>query len=238
MDPNIKEKIEKYAKNDWNFRRRIINDIEYILTYKGRKERSLGPFSQEKWNLLIELGAVRPSHDIVNSKIEILETEMESVKTDVSELFEWKSKRDSVDTSLDWKVANCFYAKTYMGKNTFCSRFFWDRKPYKIVKRFPNLTFKKSAMDFDGKNRKWRFIPHPDICGLCSPIDNLFSKFNENLFKDINKLKEDYHGVEKILSMGLYERFKCEKCDARHLIAIKYKCTNCDSEGWWGYWPS
>ena len=56
-------------------------------------------------------------------------------------------------------------------------------------------------MGFSGKNRKWRFISHPDICGLCNPIDNLFSKFNSTTFNDLKQLQEN---VKKIQSSMKY----------------------------------
>ena len=51
MDSNDKEKIKKFVAEGWNFRRREICRHDYIIAYKGGKEKSLGSYSDEKWNI-------------------------------------------------------------------------------------------------------------------------------------------------------------------------------------------
>ncbi len=48
--------------------------------------------------------------------------------------------------------------------------------------------------------------------------------------KDLIKLKD-------IPIKDLYRNFKCPKCGSKHLMAVNVKCTKCDEESWWGYWP-
>lgn len=43
--------------------------------------------------------------------------------------------------------------------------------------------------------------------------------------------------LERMPITNLYDDFVCNHCGSRHLIAIKYKCTRCGKEGWWGYHP-
>jgi len=45
------------------------------------------------------------------------------------------------------------------------------------------------------------------------------------------------HRLREIPISDLYRKFKCELCNSRHLVAVKFKCTSCRYEGWWGYWP-
>jgi hypothetical protein len=47
----------------------------------------------------------------------------------------------------------------------------------------------------------------------------------------------DMAPFKNILIKSVYEEFKCSKCGSQHLMEIKIKCTECDAERWWGYWP-
>jgi len=42
----------------------------------------------------------------------------------------------------------------------------------------------------------------------------------------------------KIPIPTLHKNYKCSKCGSQEgLIAIKIKCTQCNAESWWGWWP-
>ena len=43
--------------------------------------------------------------------------------------------------------------------------------------------------------------------------------------------------LREIPISNLYRDFKCSLCGSKHLVAVKFKCTKCGYEGWWGYWP-
>jgi predicted transcriptional regulator len=73
----------------------------------------------------------------------------------------------------------------------------------------------------------------------------------EGLEKEFERLKnkiellDEAMGIaaEKLLKLdhlpikNIYDDCVCSHCGSKYLIAIKYKCTRCDTEGWWGYHP-
>ncbi|EMR74281.1 hypothetical protein MCGE09_00648, partial [Thaumarchaeota archaeon SCGC AB-539-E09] len=52
---NREEDIKKYIFDGWNFRRKISKNREYITRRKGQVERSLGPYTDDLWSLILNL---------------------------------------------------------------------------------------------------------------------------------------------------------------------------------------
>jgi len=52
------------------------------------------------------------------------------------------------------------------------------------------------------------------------------------------KTQEMQRSLDRIPTYRLYDRFTCKWCGAKALVAIRIKCTNCDKEDWWGWYPS
>ena len=90
MDSNEEERIKKLVEEGWNFRRREISGHDYIIAYKGGKEKSLGSFSDEKWNLLQEQGVVKtePIQLNGNAGFNLLKAELDAVKSEWKEFIE------------------------------------------------------------------------------------------------------------------------------------------------------
>ena len=57
--------------------------------------------------------------------------------------------------------------------------------------------------------------------------------------QEVYKQIEDISGkLRSTLGYDIGETFKCNACDSEGLVAIRVKCTECDRENWWGWWPS
>jgi len=50
-------------------------------------------------------------------------------------------------------------------------------------------------------------------------------------------LAETVRTVNSIPISNIYERFKCGVCGSKHLVAVRFRCTKCGMESWWGIWP-
>jgi len=69
----------------------------------------------------------------------------------------------------------------------------------------------------------WRIMPSPYYCAMClttleEEIDGLTARFGNSPLADMRK------------------RFSC-KCGAKGMVAVSFKCTKCEQENWWGWWP-
>jgi hypothetical protein len=44
-------------------------------------------------------------------------------------------------------------------------------------------------------------------------------------------------GLNNTPDYNLREEFQCTHCGSKGTVATKHRCTNCEKEGWWGWWP-
>jgi DnaJ-class molecular chaperone len=44
-------------------------------------------------------------------------------------------------------------------------------------------------------------------------------------------------GLNNTPDYNLREEFQCDHCGSKGTVATKHRCTNCEKEGWWGWWP-
>ncbi len=51
------------------------------------------------------------------------------------------------------------------------------------------------------------------------------------------QLKTITQGLRNTLAYDMKKNFKCDCCGADGAVALKIKCTHCDKENWWGWWP-
>ncbi len=50
-------------------------------------------------------------------------------------------------------------------------------------------------------------------------------------------LKAITGGLKNTLGYNLKKNFKCDSCGAEGVVALKVRCTQCEKENWWGWWP-
>lgn len=72
-------------------------------------------------------------------------------------------------------------------------------------------------------DKEWRIKPSPLYCAICSA----------GVEGDIEDLAVC---LREVPSRGLREQFTCE-CGAKGMVALSIKCTKCEKETWWGWWP-
>jgi len=50
------------------------------------------------------------------------------------------------------------------------------------------------------------------------------------------KIEDIEYRLQGTPALGLKHRFKCD-CGASGLVAVRFQCTKCGSESWWGWFP-
>ena len=51
------------------------------------------------------------------------------------------------------------------------------------------------------------------------------------------QLKAVTQGLRNTLAYDIKRNFKCDCCGADGAVALKIRCTHCEKENWWGWWP-
>lgn len=51
------------------------------------------------------------------------------------------------------------------------------------------------------------------------------------------QLKTITQGLRNTLAYDIKKNFKCDCCGADGAVALKIRCTLCEKENWWGWWP-
>jgi chromosome segregation ATPase len=51
------------------------------------------------------------------------------------------------------------------------------------------------------------------------------------------QLKTITQGLRNTLGYDIKKNFKCDACGADGAVALKIRCTHCEKENWWGWWP-
>ena len=51
------------------------------------------------------------------------------------------------------------------------------------------------------------------------------------------QLKTITQGLRNTLGYDIKKNFKCDSCGADGAVALKIRCTHCEKENWWGWWP-
>ncbi|MCL0082301.1 hypothetical protein M1O14_01025 [Dehalococcoidia bacterium] len=59
-----------------------------------------------------------------------------------------------------------------------------------------------------------------------------------NLVKDTNdRFRDIRRGLQGTLSYDIRETFECQHCGSRGYVVGLIKCSECEEENWWGWWP-
>ena len=51
------------------------------------------------------------------------------------------------------------------------------------------------------------------------------------------QLKTITQGLRNTLGYDIKRNFRCDSCGADGAVALKIRCTHCEKENWWGWWP-
>jgi hypothetical protein len=51
------------------------------------------------------------------------------------------------------------------------------------------------------------------------------------------QLKTITQGLRNTLGYDIKKNFRCDSCGADAAVALKIRCTHCEKENWWGWWP-
>jgi chromosome segregation ATPase len=51
------------------------------------------------------------------------------------------------------------------------------------------------------------------------------------------QLKTITQGLRNTLGYDIKKNFKCDSCGADGAVALRIRCTHCEAENWWGWWP-
>lgn len=51
------------------------------------------------------------------------------------------------------------------------------------------------------------------------------------------QLKTITQGLRNTLGYDVKKNFKCDSCGADGAVALRIRCTHCEKENWWGWWP-
>ncbi len=72
------------------------------------------------------------------------------------------------------------------------------------------------------------------------PVQRLSQRL-EAVVKDLQQVNSQVgrvlKGLEGTPDYGVRNSFTCESCGSHGFVAIPMRCTKCDGEGWWGWWP-
>jgi len=171
-----------------------------------------------------EIQELRERVEDVAKSIGRLESKLKSVDSKLAEVggvLEW------LERSLDRRFReDSSEVCTHMDRDGYCVYWTW-KSPVK------GWSMKKLGDRYalNVKAHRW-------VCALCPSFT---TKDLKDAVESVKALWEAFEGlsrrVNQIPILNLYEDFTCSSCGSKHLIAVKFKCTNCGYEGWWGYWP-
>jgi hypothetical protein len=64
------------------------------------------------------------------------------------------------------------------------------------------------------------------------------NELTSTLRKVVKQTANMQKGLEGTPAYNLADEFTCSECGSHGHMAIPVSCTNCNTEGWWGWWPA
>lgn len=158
--------IKAHIDDGWYFRRKRSMGRDYITRRKGQKERSLGPFDEDLWNL-IKRTRVDEASEKASPMTELKLDTMQSEKIDdYLNLYDLLTNRLSIE-----RAAHLMLTCTYKGEDGFCSYWSWSVKPsfYELASKLghENDFSTKEVTGDNGSKRKWFVRALPWFCENC-----------------------------------------------------------------------
>jgi hypothetical protein len=213
------ENMDQFVSEGWKFRVKSVGKNRYIIRYRKKEEKSLGPYSDELWRYITEKAGGSVSQPRRN---EVLLSEIEGLKERVKRL-------EGLGESVRHKSENCPQIGRWYGY-TYCKVLFWEKKPKKLMQVYPQLEFMRIMPDRIEK--KWYVKPHPDICRTCVMLLQVPSTLADDLHKvrrKIDMMDDGLDDVKSSLSLltGSAERRVRDDHDG---------CKHIRSDGYCGWW--
>lgn len=214
---SVSEKIVKFVSEGWKFRIKKVKNHNYIISYQGKKERSLGPYNDSIWKIIERQGGVKATP---RSNTNLLR----------KELGEIKDRLDELETSLDYrhkKFEDCNQIGDWYGFK-YCKALHWEDKPNILMNLNTDLEFKRIKPDY--KKKLWYVSPNQDICGYCvmliqTPIAYKLDK----TYETVNKLRNEFQEIQKDLRI-------INRSAQMRVRDDKYGCKLMSTDGFCTYW--
>jgi hypothetical protein len=155
-----REEIIALTADGWGFRKKERKGKLYISARKGKKEKGLGLYSDELWDIIVKvssglIGKPESPKDSVQTNIGFKEIDNPLIIT-FNEIKHGMSKH---------KMLYCLHVEA----NGFCDYWRLEELP-KHAKQLNKKEFElvfKEVKNVDGKTRFWALNPFPIICGDC-----------------------------------------------------------------------
>jgi hypothetical protein len=116
-----------------------------------------------------------------------------------------------------WKREHCVHMK-----DLFCLQWFWGEKP-DVVYRVGDPLLKEG---------KWYIAPSPERCATCPDYEKQGEVTVSFLQAEIEKIQDTLGST-----LMVRRSFVCSNCGTKGLVAVTLKCTRCNHEDLWGWFP-
>jgi hypothetical protein len=149
----------------------------------------------------------------IDKKIDSLQATMTELQTTISDLGRWKKE-------------HCIHFI-----DNYCRHWFSNAKPalpYQIGEPLQ-------------KDEKWYMNPNYLRCAACPEYHQQGTRTQADLERRLRTAERRLGDLTSRLDatpmISLRERFQCESCGSKQLVAVKIRCTKCGYETWWGWHP-
>ncbi len=147
------EEIKRFVEDGWSFRVKKSGNRHYITRRKGQRERSLGPYNEELWDMLQRIKKMK--------------------KGPIATVSAFQIKQRDLDNHLKME-RGAHYMRTclFIDKDQFCTFYRYQNKPesYKIEDRIYTEGLSKiKELTVNGKTEQvWVHRANIPFCAACS----------------------------------------------------------------------
>ncbi len=170
------KEIQEFIEDGWNFRVKRTGGKSYITRRRGQKERSLGPYNQELWDLITELTNPTTKTRIVPVK-DIEKSEAGSERDEM--VARVKELTGKIDEGIMMyrgfhMMRNCLY-----NFDEFCEYWSWEERPsfFDVVDDLWGPDSGKYSRRMGsvvmGITERWMIRASIPYCGTCSAYKSI-----------------------------------------------------------------
>ena len=158
--------IKAFIDDGWYFRKKKSMGRDYITRRKGQNERSLGPFDEDLWDLII-----RTRVDMTSEKASpMTELKLDSIQSE--KMDDYLNRYDLLTNRISIERAvHLMLTCTYKGEDGFCSFWSWSVQPpfYELASELglESDFSTREVTDDNGSKRKWFVRALPWFCESC-----------------------------------------------------------------------